>query len=120
MNNSRLFLYAALAFIGLLIWEQWKADYGPQPVPTAQQQIQQQESSSGLASPSQSPQMGNDLPELASINNETGSTTANNTSAAIGKLIYVETDVFEAQIDTLGGVIRSLKLKKFPVDIEHP
>ncbi len=35
MDNSRLFLYAALAFVGLLIWEQWKADYGPKPEPVA-------------------------------------------------------------------------------------
>jgi len=47
MDNSRLFLYAALAFVGLLIWEQWKADYGPQPEPVVQQQ---QQSSSTLSS----------------------------------------------------------------------
>jgi len=117
MDNSRLFLYAALAFIGLLIWEQWKADYGPQPVPTVQQQ---QESSTAIRSQAQTPSIANDLPELASINNKTDSTVENNLVVTKGKLISVETDVFDVQIDTLGGVIRSLKLKKFPIDIEHP
>jgi len=117
MDNSRLFLYAALAFVGLLIFEQWKADYGPQPEPVVQQQ---QQSSSTLSSAPQTSQIGNDLPELANVQNEAGPDSANNAANATGKLIHVETDVFEAQIDTLGGVIRSLKLKQYPVDLEHP
>ena len=32
MDNTRLFLFAALAFVGMLIWQQWQLDYGPQPV----------------------------------------------------------------------------------------
>jgi len=117
MDNSRLFLYAALAFVGLLIWEQWKADYGPQPEPVVQQQ---QQSSSTLSSAPQTSQIANDLPELANIQNEVSPDSSNNAANNSGKLIYIETDVFEAQIDTLGGVIKSLKLKNYPVDLEHP
>ncbi len=117
MDNSRLFLFAALAFVGLLIWEQWKADYGPQPEPVVQQQ---QQTSSNLSTAPQNSQMANDLPELANIQNEASPDSANNDANTSGKLIQVETDVFEAQIDTLGGVIKSLKLKKYPVDLEHP
>ncbi|MCP4075015.1 MAG: membrane protein insertase YidC [Gammaproteobacteria bacterium] len=117
MDNSRLFLYAALAFVGLLIWEQWKADYGPQPEPVVQQQ---QQSSSALSSAPQTSQIANDLPELANIQNEVSPDSSNNAANNSGKLIYIETDVFEAQIDTLGGVIKSLKLKNYPVDLEHP
>ena len=32
MDNTRLFLFAALAFVGMLLWQQWQLDYGPQPV----------------------------------------------------------------------------------------
>ncbi len=117
MDNSRLFLYAALAFVGLLIWEQWKADYDPQPEPVVQQQ---QQSISPNAPTASNLSIANDLPELASMQNEAGSETENSAAAVGGKLIHVETDTIEAQIDTLGGVIKSLKLKKYPVDIEHP
>ena len=32
MDNIRLFLFAAIAFVAMLIWQQWQLDYGPQPV----------------------------------------------------------------------------------------
>ncbi len=115
MDNSRLFLYAALAFVGLLIWEQWKTDYGPQPEPAPIVQQQQQSSNNSLAS---NPEHTGDLPELTNLKENTANETNNNVTTS-GKLIHVETDVIDAQIDTLGGVIKSLKLKKFPVDIEH-
>ena len=36
MDNQRLFLYAGLMFLGLLIWQQWQLDYNMPPPPTAQ------------------------------------------------------------------------------------
>ena len=116
MNNSRLFLYAALAFIGLLIWEQWKADYDPQPVPVAKQQ--QTQMSSAIPGQDHTSAIGSDLPEMAAMDGVALSDKSSSTVS--GRLIFVETDVIEAQIDTLGGVIKSLKLKKFPVDLQHP
>ena len=116
MDNSRLFLYAALAFVGLLIWDQWKADYGPQPEPVVQPQ---QISSYSDQTKAPNPQTGNDLPEIANAGGITLSTDKALTNVD-GKLVHVETDVIEALIDTQGGVIKSLKLKKFPIDIEHP
>ena len=38
MDNTRLFLFAALVFVGMLIWQQWQADYGPKPQPVSQSQ----------------------------------------------------------------------------------
>ena len=32
MDNTRLFLFAALIFVGMLMWQQWQIDYGPKPV----------------------------------------------------------------------------------------
>ena len=119
MNNSRLFLYAALAFIGLLIWEQWQADYGPKPAPAAQQQTLENQNTAAASSENSAISQGDDLPELSA---QPGSVQTANGKAvqAQGKLITVITDEIEAKIDTLGGVIKSIKLKKFPVDIEHP
>ena len=33
MDNSRLFLFAALVFVGMLLWQQWQVDYGPRSQP---------------------------------------------------------------------------------------
>ncbi len=116
MDNSRLFLYAALAFVGLLIWEQWKADYGPKPEPVVQQERVNSNIDSSI--PANATDIASDLPQAPSQNNsfETGSAAAD----SIGKLIKVETDVVRALIDTRGGVIKSLKLKKYPLDVDSP
>ena len=115
MNNSRLFLYAALAFIGLLMWEQWQADYGPKPTPV----VEQQAAAANSQAVQQAGANKDDLPDLTGLANDVISDKPPS-SAMQGKLITVITDEVEAKIDTLGGVIKSVKLKKYPVDIEHP
>lgn len=112
MDNSRLFLYAALAFVALLIWEQWKTDYGPQPEPAviSDQSQGMQNSNSAQNLPSAEPL---DLPQSIDA-------AQPSQQLASSQLIHVETDVIEAIIDSQGGVLRSLKLKQFPVDLEHP
>ncbi len=115
MDNARLFLFAALAFVGMLIWQQWQADYGPQPIQLERSEGQTLNSVGSLAQ--------NDLPELANqTTNEGSSLGSPSTSSATtpSQLILVETDVVQVQIDTRGGVIRSLKLKQYPVSLEQP
>lgn len=118
MDNTRLFLFAALVFVGMLLWQQWQVDYGPQPVP-AQPGI----SADGLPAVDNLSEM-DDLPEPADITvTGNGSSDVSSTSATsmiARQSIIVETDVILAEIDTLGGVIRSLKLKKFPISLDDP
>ena len=59
MDNSRLFLFAALIFVGMLLWQQWQADYGPQPVASSEAEI----SADGNVATSQIPT--DDLPDQA-------------------------------------------------------
>ncbi len=116
MNNTRLFLYAALAFVGLLLWEQWQADYGPKP-PV----VQQTPSAIGSTDQSTAAESQQDLPEIGGITPDVGMLSSDGQTQSVpSRLIRVETDVIEASIDTRGGVIRSLKLKKYPVDVGHP
>jgi YidC/Oxa1 family membrane protein insertase len=120
MDNTRLFLFAALVFVGMLLWQQWQADYGPQPVPSSQMETVPD----GGVDTAQIPT--DDLPEQA---DELGQ-SANQTSSSIGEpavvesqsaqLVQVDTDVIRVMIDTRGGVIRSLKLKKYPTSLEQP
>ncbi|MDJ0832594.1 MAG: membrane protein insertase YidC [Gammaproteobacteria bacterium] len=117
MDNTRLFLYAALAFVGLLLWEQWQADYGPQPV--------------ALQEPAAVVDYGEDVnidsataADLPEIDQMAASgdlpTSPPQPANQQSRLIEVETDVILAKIDTRGGVIRSLKLKLYPVDVDKP
>ena len=36
MENSRLFLFAALIFVAMLMWQQWRVDYYSVPVSSAE------------------------------------------------------------------------------------
>mgnify|MGYP001822897636 FL=1 len=124
MDNTRLFLFAALVFVGMLLWQQWQADYGPQPVPSSEVEAV---TDGGIAT-SQIPT--DDLPDQAeqlAIDNGQGTPQAGDSTGAqsagqlqVQQLVQVDTDVLRLMIDTRGGVIRSLKLKKYPTSLEQP
>jgi len=118
MDNTRLFLFAALVFVGMLLWQQWQADYGPQPV------TRSDISDSAAVEPgSSSAPIVDDLPELAPgvAQGSTGSGSVDTPQTSqSAQLVRVETDVVEVLIDTLGGVVRSVKLKQYPISLEQP
>ncbi len=117
MDNIRLFLFAALAFVAMLMWQQWQLDYGPQP-----------EISSEIKETSAAEQVAdNDLPNIVDLPDQadglpvdTSSQLETTVATVTGRLIKVETDVVIALIDSKGGVIRSLKLKKYPISLDQP
>ena len=118
MDNTRLFLFAALVFVGMLMWQQWQIDYGPQP----QAQSETRQTESGVTPPDDLPAL-DDLPDLAdeaSTGGATGAASITAAESATKQLIRVDTDVVQALIDTRGGVLRSLKLKKYPTSLEQP
>jgi len=124
MDNTRLFLFAALVFVGMLLWQQWQADYGPQPVASSEEGV----SSDGGVATSQIPT--DDLPDQAeqlAADNGQGTPQTGDTSVGqspdqqqVQQLVQVDTDVLRLMIDTRGGVIRSLKLKQYPTSLEQP
>jgi len=120
MDNSRLFLFAALVFVGMLMWQQWQADYGPGPVGSSEL------ASPGASTDQQTGIITDDLPDPAEVvsgsatsSSATGGETTTPT-AAVQQLVRIDTDVLQALIDTRGGVLRSLKLKKYPTSLEQP
>jgi YidC/Oxa1 family membrane protein insertase len=119
MDNSRLFLFAALVFVGMLMWQQWQADYGPRPVTSSEL------ASPGASNDQQTGIITDDLPDQAEViggsaasTSTSGSATA--TAADEQQLVQIDTDVLQALIDTRGGVLRSLKLKNYPTSLEQP
>jgi YidC/Oxa1 family membrane protein insertase len=114
MDNTRLFLFAATTFVGMLLWQQWQVDYGPKPVVVVQ-------NDNGVVNQQQSDFANlDDLPEIDSQSGNNSTELPNNTLQASASLITVETDVIIAVIDSRGGVIRSIKLKKYPVTLDDP
>ena len=95
MDNTRLFLFAALVFIGMLLWQQWQADYAPQPQPVSQSQ------SGETPNAAQTGDDLDDLPDLADsvdgIPTQSGTAASENATSAspIQQLVRVDTDVIQ-------------------------
>ena len=125
MENQRIFLWAALGFISLLLFQTWQADYGPKPVPRTEQ-VAPDNTGNQTLGPSDS-QVDSFLPPTAQDSVE-GDATDSQVSPGInavetganGQTVFVETDVVRVEISTVGGTISAVALKKYPVSIKEP
>ncbi len=119
MDNIRLILFFALAFIGLLIYQAWIEDYGSKETVVSQQSSPVEGSpaveSSGIPSAVMAPD---------------GSTTSTPDAAVPqidspprsigGKVIKVETDILRVEISSIGGTLQRALLLDYPVSPEQP
>lgn len=107
MDNQRLILTIALGFILILIWQAWEQQHAPQTAPTAQTATQPRSADVPNA------------PDLAK--QQTQAATASSPGAlGQGQRIEIETDMFVAAVDTNGGDLRDLRLRKYPVSADTP
>lgn len=95
MDSKRLIIFIALSFGILLLWQNYFA-----PKPTAKPAVQQQASAAAAGNA--------DVPAAAA----TATPAADSTKLPRGQRVVVDTDVLHAEIDTNGGDLRSLLLKK--------
>jgi YidC/Oxa1 family membrane protein insertase len=111
MDNVRLFLFMALAFLGMLLYQAWQEDYGPG------RQLVAEESS-----PPQAAADMPDAPQQAAIDAATPTVPGMpaETPASGTYLIKVRTDMFDIAIDTRGGTIVDARLREYPVAVERP
>ena len=106
MDNQRLILFVALAAIIFMIWQAWVAQtQPPQPVPSQEEQLDKDKS----------------VPRAPKAP-DTATPTATPAPVVLpqGQRIHVTTDLVDAWIDTAGGDLRELHLRKYPVTIEQP
>ena len=116
MDNTRLFLFAALIFVAMLLWQQWQADYGPKPAGLIDRETGQAQTAPGTEVVPDA-----DLPDPATEVAPAGDDApAAAEPLAEQQLIRVDTDVIQALIDSRGGVVRSLKLKQYPTSLDRP
>jgi YidC/Oxa1 family membrane protein insertase len=109
MDNQRLFLFVALSFVVLLLWQSWMEDYGPAP-----------QTEAPVAETGQPPATGTtrtdmaDLPsapaEMAAVERALPDTDL----LKKAQFINVETDLFHIRIDTTGGDLRQADLLAYP------
>ena len=110
MENQRTLLYITFFFFIFLLWQAWEQDYGPKPVPvsteTAETMVDEAIDHS-IDTPEAVAPADNTLPIAER-------------APAERKVIKVITDVLELEIDTRGGDIRNLDLRKYPKKSDEP
>lgn len=106
MDNHRIILYLAFFFTLFLLYQEWQKDYGPQPVVTEVEQT-----TNGI------PAASDDVPVMppADVLQENGNSEVPvaKDSPATRQSIHVVTDVLDLMIDTQGGTIYQLDLRKY-------
>ena len=125
MDTQRLILFAAFMLVSMSLWQTWQIQVNPPPSVTSSNSGISSEIKTGTASDGKPAMPGtNDLPSLpVSVQQQSKAVSGSAPSLAKevsrGQRINVKTDVFDIEIDTIGGDIRRLALLDYPVDVNN-
>ena len=118
MDNRRIILFAALAFVGFLLYQAWLQDYGPRSAPegTTPAAVTAEQGAPAAASASTPPAAPGSITTASTV----APLAAAPANAALpkGREIHVRTDVLDLMIDTAGGDIRRAALLKYPQELK--
>ncbi len=122
MDNFRLILFMVFAFLSLMLYQQWQADYAQTVEPSS---VTSRATPQGSAD-STNTSVGKEQAELPIARSHADSAELpgsagrqNNLLLSSGR-IQVETDVLRLEIDRQGGDLRILELLKYPLHAEKP
>lgn len=107
MDNFRLFLFIALGLVLLLIWQAWERE-------------QLERAAAPTTAPAEAPPR--DVPQAPQLPAlvEEAAPRVDGPPLARAERIRVITDTVEAAIDTEGGDLRELRLRRYPVSVDKP
>ncbi len=110
MDFQRLLLVAALSFTLLMIWQAWQKDYGQPQSPIVQDQ----------AAPAEA-----ERKDMPGVPVEAGLATQPSDAPSVqgvktAQRINVRTDVYDIEIDSVGGDLRRVDLLDYPVAVDKP
>jgi len=120
MENQRLILFVVLAFLLLMLWQQWIEYSSPpvidQPVTSSTQSSQSATTAEVIdSSVPGAPAVDSEAVRPVVDAGQTSLTTANT-----GNAITVSTDLLRVELNTLGAGINKAWLLDYPVDVDHP
>lgn len=119
MDNIRLILFFALAFIGLLIYQAWMEDYGPK-----QSSGESKDSQEAIDSIPVAKEIPTGAVPKVSVTTDASKQPASDVTAASSideyQIVKVETDLFRIEISTQGGTLQRADLLDYPVAPETP
>ena len=120
MDTQRLILFAAFMLVSMSLWQSWQTQVNPPP--TTPVNISSTDNSDVQRTDAVPvPVQANDMPGIPE--NVTQRDTANAAVPSMaskinkGQRISVKTDVFDIEIDSIGGDLRRVALLNYPVDV---
>jgi YidC/Oxa1 family membrane protein insertase len=123
MDNHRVILFVALSFVFLLLWQAWQEDFTTPPPAVSQQAPGAPTDTPAPPGDVVAPETVPGVPETAAPQPEVTAGTPADLGLGTfksGQRIIVKTDVVEAEIDTVGGDIRVVKLLDYPIKADEP
>ena len=111
MDNQRLILFVALGLILLMIYQAWEQQTAPPPAPPAA-------SAPTTAEPA-TPGATAEAPKVPEAP-RAPAPAERTPGIARAERIQVSTDLFHASIDTAGGDLRELRLRRHPITVDQP
>jgi YidC/Oxa1 family membrane protein insertase len=118
MDNQRLFLFVALSFVMLLLWQAWMEDYGPVPPAEAPVAETGQLADTPAGVPADILADTSDLPSAPADMVARDSALPETALLEKAQYIDVKTDLFHIKIDTTGGDLRRADLLAYPATTE--
>ena len=103
MDTQRLVALAVFAFSSMLLWEAWQKHNAPKIVEAPASTVPTASSRPGVVPPPTVQKAGPSTPAVPS---------ASATAQAPGEPVMVKTDLFDVELNTLGGDIRRVTMKK--------
>jgi YidC/Oxa1 family membrane protein insertase len=110
MDNQRLFIFVALSFVVMLLWQAWMKDYGPAPQVQPAPAVTDQQATKAAH--------GEDLPQAGAGTATKESFIPEEIALKTGQQVRVETDTLSVVIDTLGGDLRQAGLLAYHMSTE--
>ena len=123
MDNTRLFLFIALSFIGLMLWDAWQRDYNMPPPQASNNAAATVNSSSSngeidSAAPPLAPTSAANAKPVQDPTNINLASVLDKESAS--DFVTVETDLYRLKIDLQGGGISHAALTQYPLESSNP
>jgi YidC/Oxa1 family membrane protein insertase len=116
MDNIRLILFFVLAFVGLLLYQAWQQDYGPQS--QARPETAPTTAAPDVTKDSAAVPTVEVKAELPAVAGPDG--TEASASETRGRIVRVTTDLLDLEISTRGGTVQKALLLDYPQSLEQP
>jgi YidC/Oxa1 family membrane protein insertase len=107
MDNQRIFLFAILAVLILMLWSAWESEHRPATAPAAKQEVP-----AAPATPA--------APGTPATPGKAAAPAPGAAGLETSERIQVSTDLLQVEIDTQGGDLRVVELRKHSVSLDQP